>query len=82
MLSYKVLPAVCLWRAGTSARAAGDRECLLVPSDGVAVVENGLLDWAHGAGRGREHCWHKLFFHVHWLPPSLLSCGNPWFAVR
>lgn len=49
MLSCKVLPALCFWRAGTSARAVGDGRCLLVQSDGVAVVEHELLDWACGA---------------------------------
>lgn len=44
MLSCKVLPAVCLWRGGTSAGAVGDGRCLLVPSDEVVVVENRLVE--------------------------------------
>lgn len=46
---------------------AEDRRCLLIPRGGMAVLESGLLDWAHGAERGWARCWHKLFFHVQWL---------------
>lgn len=50
---------------------AEDRRCLLIPRGGMAVLESGLLDWAHGAERGWARCWHKLFFHVQWLLPTL-----------
>lgn len=79
VLSCEVLPAPGLWRTGTSARAAGDQPCLLVPSDGVAVAQNSLLDWAGGAERGRGHQKAWLAQRPS-LPTDLhhFCCGNQW----